>query len=226
MKRFFYILLISFLAVIVPFSLIWANHLFVTGLNPFLGAVSVLLMVLIGGFLAVRVLYVLVKRRAQNRAYPPAILFAMGSVCCLFAAMLKVLLAETNTLDIQLHDTYFVISLSYILKAIALLFSLFAAIYYWYPRWFDRTLNVTVAYIHFWVTFIGAYFVFWPTRYEGLAGMPRRYIDYSGALPSHYFGGGPPFMSIVVIGILLAQLLFVFNFFYSLVKGKKVAGPR
>ena len=56
---------------------------------------------------------------------------------------------------------------------------MFAGIYHWFPKMYGRYLNNTLAYIHFWVTLIGAYLIFWPMHYEGLAGMPRRYLDYS-----------------------------------------------
>ncbi|HWK08003.1 MAG TPA: cbb3-type cytochrome c oxidase subunit I [Puia sp.] len=217
MKKFLQLLLVACLATILPFTLVWNYRMFVTSLNPFLGAISAFMTILIGVLLAAR----MIKRRARNRAYSPAILFAMGSVCCLFAAVLETLLQGKSTLDIQLHDTYYVLAFHQIMQYVALIFGVFAAIYYWYPKWFGRPLNTSLSYIHFWATFAGAYFICWPVRYyefEGLAGMPRRYIDYSHPLPPQYFEWINSFMLAAVTGLLIAQLLFVFNFFYSLLK--------
>ena len=224
MRKFPGLVIVSFLATIVPFVVAWAHHAFVTGLNPFIGAIFMLLTVLIGVLLAGRLLYVLIKRRIRLPTYSPDILFAMAAVCCLFAAVLEVLLLGHSALDIHLHDTYFVGTdfvgvYRYEIKTFAIFFSAVAAIYYWYPRWFRRSLNATLAYIHFWVTFVAAYFILWPVRiyeFDGLAGMPRRYLDYGVILPPKYFGELNPFMFTLVISIVLAQLLFLFNFFYSL----------
>ena len=83
-------------------------------------------------------------------------------------------------------------------------------------------MNNTMAYIHFWITFAGAYLIFWPMHYEGLAGLPRRYMDYSGWLSFNQFGGLNRFISTVAMVIFAVQLMFVFNFFYSIFKGRRV----
>ena len=101
-------------------------------------------------------------------------------------------------------------------------FGMFAGVYHWYPKMFGRYLNNTLAYIHFWVTIIGAYLIFWPMHYEGLAGMPRRYFDYSNWESFKMFGGLNEFISTVAMIVFAAQFLFVFNFFYSMWKGRKV----
>lgn len=86
-------------------------------------------------------------------------------------------------------------------------------------------MNSTIGYIHFWVTLVGAYLIFWPMHYEGMAGMPRRYYDVSGWASFKQFGGLNEFISIVVILVFAVQLLFVFNFFYSIFKGRKMTTP-
>ena len=100
-------------------------------------------------------------------------------------------------------------------------FGMFAGIYHWYPKMFGRFMNKPLAYIHFFATFIGAYLIFWPMHYEGIAGMPRRYYDFSAWESFKNYGSLNAFISIVVIIVFFAQLLFVYNFFASIWKGRK-----
>jgi cytochrome c oxidase subunit 1 len=86
-------------------------------------------------------------------------------------------------------------------------------------------MNNTLGYIHFFITFIGAYLIFWPMHYEGIAGMPRRYYDYSAWQAFKQFNDLNAFISIVVIIVFFAQFVFVFNFFISIFKGCKVTTP-
>ncbi len=104
-------------------------------------------------------------------------------------------------------------------------FGMFAGIYHWFPKMFGRFLNHTLGYIHFWITLFAAYLIFWPMYYEGLAGVPRRYYDYSGWLSFNQFEGLNRTMSIVAIVSFAVQLLFVSNFFYSIFKGRRVTNP-
>ena len=102
------------------------------------------------------------------------------------------------------------------------MFGMFAGIYHWYPKMYGRFLNSTLAYIHFWVSFAGAYLIFWPMHYEGLAGMPRRYYDYSNWISFNQFGTLNQFISTVAMVVFAAQILFLVNFFYSIWKGREV----
>ena len=83
-------------------------------------------------------------------------------------------------------------------------------------------MNNTLAYIHFWITMVGAYLIFWPMHYEGLAGMPRRYYDFSNWESFKMFQGLNEFISIVAMIVFATQFLFIFNFFYSIFKGRKL----
>jgi cytochrome c oxidase subunit 1 len=83
-------------------------------------------------------------------------------------------------------------------------------------------MNNTLGYIHFFVTLAGAYLIFWPMHYEGFAGMPRRYYDYSAWESFKQFDSLNAFISVVVIIVFFTQLLFVFNFFISIFKGRRV----
>jgi cytochrome c oxidase subunit 1 len=212
----------SMFAIAILAFLVWAHHMFVTGLNPFLGAFFVLLTLLIAVPSAIKVFNWLTTLWRANIRFTPAMLFAIGFVSFFISGGLTGIFLGNSALDIHLHDTYFVIAHFHIVMGVASFFGMFAGVYHWYPKMYGRYLNNTLAYIHFWVTIVGAYLIFWPMHYEGLAGMPRRYYDYSGWESFKMFAGLNQFISFVAMVVFATQLLFVFNFFYSIFKGRKV----
>ncbi len=212
----------SMFAITILAFLVWAHHMFVTGLNPFLGAFFVLLTLLIAVPSAIKVFNWLTTLWRGNIRFTPAMLFAIGFVSLFISGGLTGIFLGNSALDIHLHDTYFVIAHFHIVMGVASFFGLFAGVYHWFPKMFGRYLNNTMGYIHFWLTIIGAYLIFWPMHYEGLAGMPRRYYDFQNWESFKMFGGLNEFISMVAMIVFAAQLLFVLNFFYSIWKGRKV----
>jgi cytochrome c oxidase subunit I len=212
----------SLFAIAVLAFLVWAHHMFVTGLNPFLGSVFVLLTLLIAIPSAIKVFNWLTTIWKGNLRFTPGMLFSLGFVSLFISGGLTGIFLGNSTLDIQLHDTYFVVAHFHIVMGVAGFFGMFAGIYHWFPKMFGRYLNNTMSYIHFWVTLIGAYLIFWPMHYEGLAGMPRRYLDYSNWESFNKFTDLNKFISTVAMVVFAIQLMFVFNFFYSIFKGRKV----
>ncbi|THU41796.1 cytochrome c oxidase subunit I [Niastella caeni] len=212
----------SLFAITILAFLVWAHHMFVTGLNPFLGSVFVLLTLLIAVPSAIKVFNWLTTIWKANIKFTPGMLFALGFVSLFISGGLTGIFLGNSTLDIHLHDTYFVIAHFHIVMGVSAFFGMFAGIYHWFPKMYGRYMNNTLAYIHFWVTLIGAYLIFWPMHYEGLAGMPRRYLDYSNWSSFNMFGDLNKFISTVAMIVFAIQLLFVFNFFYSIWKGRKV----
>ena len=212
----------SLFAIAILAFLVWAHHMFVTGLNPFLGAFFVLLTLLIAVPSAIKVFNWLTTLWRGNIRFTPAMLFAIGFVSMFISGGLTGIFLGNSALDIHLHDTYFIVAHFHIVMGVAGFFGMFAGLYHWFPKMFGRFLNNTLAYIHFWVTIIGAYLIFWPMHYEGLAGMPRRYYDFSLWESFKMFGGLNEFISFISMIVFAAQLLFVFNFFYSIFKGRKV----
>ena len=212
----------SLFAITILAFLVWAHHMFVTGLNPFLGAFFVLLTLLIAVPSAIKVFNWLTTLWRGNIRFTPAMLFAIGFVSLFISGGLTGIFLGNSALDIHLHDTYFVIAHFHIVMGVASFFGLFAGVYHWFPKMFGRFMNNTLSYIHFWLTIVGAYLIFWPMHYEGLAGMPRRYYDFSNWESFKMFGGLNEFISIVSMVVFSAQLLFVINFFYSIWKGRKV----
>lgn len=211
----------SLFAIAILAFLVWAHHMFVTGLNPFLGSVFVLLTLLIAVPSAIKVFNWLTTFWRGNIRFTPGMLFAIGFVSLFISGGLTGIFLGNSALDLHLHDTYFVVAHFHIVMGVASFFGMFAGVYHWFPKMFGRYLNNTMAYIHFWVTIVGAYLIFWPMHYEGLAGMPRRYYEYSGWQSFNMFNGLNEFISFVAMIVFAVQLLFVFNFFYSMYKGRK-----
>src|SRR5580765_640569 len=212
----------SLFAIAILAFLVWAHHMFVTGLNPFLGSVFVLLTLLIAVPSAIKVFNWLTTLWKGNIRFTPAMLFAIGFVSTFISGGLTGIFLGNSTLDIQLHDTMFVVAHFHIVMGVSGILGMFAGIYHWFPKMYGRYMNNTLAYIHFWVTLVGAYLIFWPMHYEGLAGMPRRYLDYSNWSSFNQFGDLNKFISTVAMIVFSIQLLFIFNFFYSIWKGRKV----
>ena len=212
----------SFFAIASLSFMVWAHHMFVTGLNPFLGSFFVLLTLLIAVPSAIKVFNWLTTLWKGNIRFTPAMLFAIGFVSLFISGGLTGIWLGNSSLDIHLHDTYFVIAHFHLVMGVASMFGMFAGIYHWFPKMYGRFMNNTLAFIHFWVTIVCAYCIFWPMHYEGLAGMPRRYYDYSNWESFKMFGGLNEFISVVAMIVFAAQLLFIFNFFYSIFKGRKV----
>jgi cytochrome c oxidase subunit 1 len=212
----------SLFAIAILAFLVWAHHMFVSGMNPFLGSVFVLLTLLIAIPSAIKVFNWLTTIWRGNLRFTPGMMFSIGFVSLFISGGLTGIFVGNSTLDIHLHDTYFVIAHFHIVMGVAGFFGMFAGIYHWFPKMFGRYLNNTMAYIHFWVTLIGSYLIFWPMHYEGLAGMPRRYLDYSNWESFNQFAGLNKFISTVAMVVFAVQLMFLFNFFYSIFKGRKV----
>jgi cytochrome c oxidase subunit 1 len=212
----------SLFAIAILAFLVWAHHMFVTGLNPFLGSIFVLLTLLIAVPSAIKVFNWLTTIWRGNIRFTPGMLFALGFVSLFISGGLTGIFLGNSTLDIHLHDTYFVIAHFHIVMGVSAFFGMFAGVYHWFPKMYGRYLNNTMAYIHFWVTLGGAYLIFWPMHYEGLAGMPRRYMDFSNWESFNQFADLNKFISTVAMIVFAVQLMFIFNFFYSIFKGRKV----
>jgi cytochrome c oxidase subunit 1 len=215
----------SLFAITILAFLVWAHHMFVTGLNPFLGSIFVLLTLLIAVPSAIKVFNWLTTLWRGNIRFTPATLFAIGFVSLFISGGLTGIFLGNSTIDIHLHDTMFVVAHFHIVMGVASMFGMFAGIYHWFPKMFGRYLNSTLGYIHFWVTMIGAYLIFWPMHYQGLAGIPRRYLDKRGWTSFNGFPELDKMITIVSIIVFAVQLMFVFNFFYSIFKGRKVTNP-
>ena len=218
----YFAMIISLIWITTLAFLVWAHHMFVSGMSPFLGSIFVLLTLLIAVPSAVKVFNWLTTIWRGNIKLTVPMMFALGFVSMFISGGLTGIHLGNSALDIHLHDTYFVVAHFHIVMGVSAFFGMFAGIYHWFPKMFGRFMNNTLGYIHFFLTFIGAYLIFWPMHYEGAAGMPRRYYDYSAWETFRQFDDLNAFISIVVIITFFAQLLFVVNFFASIWRGRKV----
>lgn len=210
------ILLIAFLSFIV-----WGHHMFMTGMNPFLGSVFTFTTLLIAIPSAVKVFNWLATLWRANIRFTPAMLFAIGTVSAFITGGLTGLILGDSALDINVHDTYFVVGHFHIVMGLSAIYGMFAGVYHWFPKMYGRMMNKNLGYLHFWGTFICAYGVFFPMHFLGLAGLPRRYYTNS-AFPM--FDGLSDINSIITFFALagaVVQAIFLFNFFYSIFKGTK-----
>jgi cytochrome c oxidase subunit 1 len=215
------ILAIGFLSFIV-----WGHHMFVTGMNPFLGSVFVFTTLLIAIPSAVKVFNYLTTLWKGSLVLTPAMLFAIGLVSTFITGGVTGIILADSALDIMLHDTYFVVAHFHIVMGMSAVFGMFAGVYHWFPKMFGRMLNTRLGYAHFWVTLVGAYGVFFPMHFVGLAGAPRRYYDYSSysEFDNNSFELMVDLNQIITVFAILAalgQLIFLFNFFYSIFRGPK-----
>jgi cytochrome c oxidase subunit 1 len=126
-------------------------------------------------------------------------------------------------LDIPLHDTYFVTGHFHLIMGVASMFGILAGVYYWFPKAIGRTMNETMGKLHFWLTFAGAYAIFIPMHYLGLAGHPRRYSQLTEVGYLHDLIPVQRFISIAAFITISGQLIFLGNFVWSLFKGKRAA---
>jgi cytochrome c oxidase subunit I len=207
---------IMFLAFIV-----WAHHMFMTGMNPFLGSVFMLLTLIIAVPSAVKAFNYITTLWRGNIVFTPAMLFSIGLVSFFVSGGLTGIILGNSALDIQLHDTYFVVAHFHLVMGSAAFFGMVAGVYHWFPKMFGRMMNHTLGYIHFWVTFVGVYLVFFPMHYIGIAGFPRRYYKITGFDFMDKFQDLNSAISIAAFITFAAQLVFLYNFFYSIFKGRK-----
>ena len=207
---------IAFLSFIV-----WAHHMFVTGMNPFLGSIFMLLTLIIAVPSAVKAFNYIATLWRGNIVFTPGMLFSIGLVSYFISGGLTGLILGNAALDIQLHDTYFVVAHFHLVMGTASFFGMVAGVYHWFPKMFGRMLDEKLGYVHFWITFVGAYLVFFPMHYIGIAGFPRRYYTWTGFEAFNTFTDLNAFISVAALITFAAQFIFVFNFIYSIFKGRK-----
>jgi cytochrome c oxidase subunit 1 len=217
------ILAIGFLSFIV-----WGHHMFITGMNPFLGSVFVFTTLLIAIPSAVKVFNYITTLWKGSLVLTPAMLFAIGLVSTFITGGVTGIILADSALDIAIHDTYFVVAHFHVVMGMSAVFGMFAGVYHWFPKMYGKMMNTRLGYVHFWITIIGAYGVFFPMHFVGLAGAPRRYYDYS--VYNEFDKPSADMMmdlnvviTIFAIVAAIGQLVFLFNFFYSIFRGPKAS---
>ena len=214
-------MVISLMGIAFLSFIVWGHHMFITGMNPLLGAVFLVTTLIIAVPSAVKTFNYLATLWRGNIRFTNAMMFAIGLVSFFISGGLTGIFLGNATLDIQLHDTYFVVGHFHIVMGCAAIFGMIAGIYHWFPKMFGRLMNKPLGYIHFWFTFISAYLVFFPMHFMGLAGVPRRYYAFT-LLPEYgvWFDVNVVMTLAAILGGI-AQIIFLYNFFSSIFIGKK-----
>jgi cytochrome c oxidase subunit 1 len=200
--------------------IVWAHHMFVTGMNPFLGSIFMLLTLIIAVPSAVKIFNYVTTLWQGNIRFTPAMLFSIGLVSFFLTGGITGIFLGNSAIDIQLHDTYFVVAHFHLVMGSASFFGMMAGVYHWFPKMFGRMMDNRLGYIHFWLTFVGVYLVFFPMHYIGIAGFPRRYYTWTNFETFSGFADLNMLVSIAAVVTLTAQLIFIFNFFYSIFRGR------
>lgn len=211
----------SIIAIAFLSTIVWGHHMFVTGMNPFLGSVFTFTTLLIAIPSAVKAFNWVTTLWKGNLQMNPAMLYSIGFVSTFVTGGLTGLVMGDSALDVNIHDTYFIIAHFHLVMGVSAIFGMFAGVYHWFPKMFGRMMSKTLGYWHFWITITAAYGVFFPMHFVGLAGLPRRYY-MNTAFP--LFDDLSDINIVITMFALVggaAQLIFLGNFFWSIYKGKK-----
>ena len=200
---------------------VWAHHMYVSGMNPYFGYFFATTTLIIAVPTAIKVYnWVLTLWRGDIHLTVP-MLFAIGFISTFVIGGLTGLFLGNVSVDIPLSDTYFVVAHFHMVMGVSPVLAIFGGIYHWYPKVTGRMLDETLGKLHFWVTFLGAYLVFMPMHYLGFLGMPRRYYAYDGyefIPPSTHDLNA--FITVVALVVGAFQLVFLFNLAWSAWRGK------
>ncbi len=211
----------SMLAIGFLSFIVWAHHMFISGLNPFLGSIFMFLTLIIAVPSAVKAFNYITTLWKGNIKFTSAMLFSIGLVSFFISGGLTGIFLGNSALDINLHDTYFVVAHFHLVMGSAAFFGMLAGVYHWFPKMFGRMMDERLGSIHFWLTFVGVYLVFFPLHYIGIAGFPRRYYSFTSFDAFQTFTDLNSFVSIAAAITFAAQFIFLFNFFYSIFAGRK-----
>ena len=202
---------------------VWGHHMFISGMSPYSSLAFSVLTMAIAVPSAIKTFNWLGTLWGANIRFATPMLFSLGFVSLFVTGGLSGIFLGQPSVDIYFHDTYFVVAHFHMIMGVAAIFGIFAGTYYWFPKMFGRMMNETLGRIHFWFTFVGVYAIFMPMHFLGMVGHPRRYsettgVDFLAPLePVHLF------ITIAALVTAAAQLLFLFNLFWSMFKGKKAS---
>jgi cytochrome c oxidase subunit I len=203
--------------------MVWGHHMFVSGMSPYSGFAFSVLTMSIGVPSAIKTFNWLGTLWGAKIQLKTPMLFAIGFVSLFVSGGLSGLFLAQPSVDNRLHATYYVVAHFHLVMGVAAIFGIFAATYFWFPKMFGKMMNETLGKLHFWVTFAGAYCIFMPMHFLGIAGGIRRYSDYTGV---QYLAGLQPLHHFITIAAFITagiQLVFLFNFFWSLKFGAKAS---
>jgi len=200
---------------------VWGHHMFISGMSPYSAIAFSILTLSIGVPSAVKTFNWIGTLWGSRIRFTTPMLFALGFVSLFVAGGITGLILGQSSLDLPMHDTYIVLAHFHLVMGVASIFGMFAATYFWFPKMFGRLMNERMGQIHFWITFVGVYCIFVPMHVMGLVGMPRRFSQFTEYEFLRELSPLVKFVTISAIITISVQLLFYFNVFWSIFKGKK-----
>jgi len=205
--------------------IVWAHHMYVSGMHPYFGFFFATTTLIIAVPTAIKVYnWTLTLWKADIHLTIP-MLFSLGFIVTFVNGGLTGLFLGNVVVDVPLSDTMFVVAHFHMVMGVAPIMVVLGAIYHWYPKVTGRMLNEAMGKFHFWVTFVGAYLIFFPMHYVGLVGVPRRYPELSDItfIPDSVATLNA-FISLAAFTVGFAQLLFLYNLYWSYRNGREAGG--
>ncbi|NGZ86105.1 cytochrome c oxidase subunit I [Duganella aceris] len=204
---------------------VWAHHMYVSGMHPYFGFFFATTTLIIAVPTALKVYnWTLTLWRGDIHLTVP-MLFAVGFISTFVIGGLTGLFLGNVSVDIPLSNTYFVVAHFHMVMGVSPVLAVFGGLYHWFPKVTGRMYDPLLGKLHFWITFLGAYLIFFPMHYLGLLGMPRRYYAYDNYafIPesAHTLN---EFISIVALFVGAMQFLFLLNLAWSAFRGEAAGG--
>ena len=201
---------------------VWAHHMYVAGMNPWFGYFFATTTLIIAVPTALKVYNWVITLWKANIQLTIPMLFALAFIVTFVNGGITGLFLGNVIVDVPLSDTYFVVAHFHMVMGIAPVLVVFGAIYHWFPLITGRFLHEGMGKIHFWVSFLGSYAIYFPMHYLGFVGVPRRYFEmYDSeymAVSTNYLN---QFITIVALIVGITQILFLYNIITSAKFGKK-----
>ena len=201
---------------------VWGHHMFISGLSPYSAIAFSVLTLSIGVPSAVKTFNWIGTLWGARIRFTTPMLFAIGFASLFVAGGITGLILGQTSLDLAMHDTYIVTGHFHLVMGVASIFGMFAATYFWFPKMFGRMMSEKLGKFHFWITFVGVYAIFIPMHVMGLQGMPRRYSQFTEYRFLDSLHSVVLFVTVAAIITVSTQIVFYFNFVWSLFKGQKV----
>ncbi len=206
-------------AIAILSYMVYGHHMFVSGMNPFSSLAFSFPTLIITIPATIIVLLWIGSLYGSRLRINTASLFALGFISMFVAGGVSGFFLAQPSIDIMLHATYFVVGHFHMVMAVAAIFGIFAATYFWFPKMTGRMMNETLGKVHFWLSFVGTYCIFMPFHYLGIAANVRRYQAFvdeylQPLIPVHRF------ITVAAIVTGVAQFIFLYNLIHSRFWGK------